>query len=92
MSAGNHAQGVAYRAQALGIPAVIVMPEGTPFAKIERTRSFGAEIVLSGDTIDAAAIAARAIAAERKLTLVHPYDDPEDHRRPGNHRLGDVGG
>ena len=52
MSAGNHAQGVAYHAQRLGIPATIVMPEGTPFNKVERTASFGARVLLEGDSID----------------------------------------
>jgi len=76
VSAGNHAQGVAYHAQRLGLPATIVMPRFAPFAKVERTRGFGAEVVLTGDTLDAAAETARAIAAERGLTFVHPYDDP----------------
>jgi threonine dehydratase len=76
MSAGNHAQGVAYHAQRLGIPATIVMPEFAPFSKVERTRSFGATVVLTGDTLDASAQAARKIAAEKKFTFVHPYDDP----------------
>lgn len=77
MSAGNHAQGVAYHARRLGIPATIVMPEFAPFSKVERTRSFGATVVLTGDTLDASAQAARAIAEERKLTFVHPYDDAD---------------
>ena len=63
MSAGNHAQGVAYHAQRLGIRAVIVMPRFTPGVKIERTRGFGAEIVLHGDTLDEAR--AHALAAGR---------------------------
>jgi len=75
MSAGNHAQGVAYHAQRLGIPATIVMPEFAPFSKVERTKSFGARVVLTGDTLDASAQAARQIAEEEKLTFVHPYDD-----------------
>jgi threonine dehydratase len=77
MSAGNHAQGVAYHAQRLGIPATIVMPEFAPFSKVERTRSFGARVVLTGDTLDASAQAARQIAEEEHLTFVHPYDDPD---------------
>lgn len=77
MSAGNHAQGVAYHARRLGIPATIVMPEFAPFSKVERTRSFGARVVLTGDTLDASAQAARQIAAEEHLTFVHPYDDPD---------------
>jgi threonine dehydratase len=76
MSAGNHAQGVAYHARRLDIPATIVMPEGTPFNKVERTASFGARILLRGDTIDAAAVFARDLAAKDGLTFVHPYDDP----------------
>lgn len=77
MSAGNHAQGVAYHAQRLGIPATIVMPEFAPFSKVERTKSFGARVVLTGDTLDASAKAARQIAEEDGLTFVHPYDDPD---------------
>ncbi len=76
MSAGNHAQGVAYHAQRLGIPATIVMPEFAPFSKVERTKSFGARVVLTGDTLDASAQAARQIAEEQRLIFVHPYDDP----------------
>lgn len=76
MSAGNHAQGVAYHAQRLGIPATIVMPEGTPFTKAERTSALGGTVVLMGDTIDAAALHAREMAKERNLVFVHPYDDP----------------
>ena len=64
MSAGNHAQGVAYHANRLGIPATIVMPEFAPFSKVERTRAFGARVVLTGDTLDASARAARLIADE----------------------------
>jgi len=77
VSAGNHAQGVAYHAQRLGIPAVIVMPRFTPTVKIERTRGFGPEIVLTGDTFDDARQQATVIAAERGLTMVHPYDDAD---------------
>jgi threonine dehydratase len=76
MSAGNHAQGVAYHAQRLGIPATIVMPEGTPFIKIDRTEAFGARVVLKGDSLSAAREAADALARDRGLVLVHPYDDP----------------
>ena len=75
MSAGNHAQGVAYHAQRLGIPAIIVMPEGTPFTKAERTAALGAKVVLNGDTIDAAALHARELAKQHNLSFVHPYDD-----------------
>jgi threonine dehydratase len=76
MSAGNHAQGVACFAQRLGIPATIVMPQGTPFNKVERTRGFGARVLIEGDTIDAAAVFAREVAKRENLTFVHPYDDP----------------
>jgi threonine dehydratase len=75
VSAGNHAQGVAYHAQRLGIPAVIVMPRFSPMVKIERTRGFGAEVVLSGDTFDDSKAEAARLAAARSLTMVHPYDD-----------------
>jgi threonine dehydratase len=77
MSAGNHAQGVAYHARRLGIPATIVMPEGTPFIKIDRTEAFGATVVLKGDSLVAAREAADALAREREAVLVHPYDDPD---------------
>jgi threonine dehydratase len=76
MSAGNHAQGVAYHAQRLGIAATIVMPEGTPFIKIDRTEAFGAKVVLRGDSLTAARQAADALARQHGLVLVHPYDDP----------------
>jgi len=75
MSAGNHAQGVAYHAQRLGLRAVIVMPRFTPGVKLERTRGFGAEVVLHGDTLDEARAHALTLAAEQGLTFVHPYDD-----------------
>lgn len=74
-SAGNHAQGVAYHAMRLGVPAVIVMPRFTPQVKIERTRVFGPEIVLEGETFDEANAHALQIAAQRRLTFVHAYDD-----------------
>ncbi len=76
MSAGNHAQGVAYHARRLGIPATIVMPEFAPVTKVERTKDLGARVVLTGETLDASAIAARDIAEDENLTFVHPYDDP----------------
>ena len=75
MSAGNHAQGVAYHAQRLELTAVIVMPRFTPGVKIERTRGFGAEVVLHGDTLDEARAHALALAEKKGLTFVHPYDD-----------------
>jgi threonine dehydratase len=77
MSAGNHAQGVAYHAQRLGLHAVIVMPRFTPGVKVERTRGFGAEIVLHGDTLDEARAHALSLAAQQHLVFVHPYDDAD---------------
>ena len=75
MSAGNHAQGVAYHAQRLGLRAVIVMPRFTPGVKVERTRGFGAEVILHGDTLDEARNHALALAEQQQLTFIHPYDD-----------------
>ncbi|MBU7575432.1 MAG: threonine ammonia-lyase [Hydrogenophaga sp.] len=75
MSAGNHAQGVAYHAHRLGVRAVIVMPRFTPGVKVERTRGFGAEVLLHGDTLDAARAHARELAQQQGLVFVHPYDD-----------------
>jgi threonine dehydratase len=77
VSAGNHAQGVAYHAQKMGVPAVIVMPRFTPTVKIERTRGFGAEVVLSGDSFDDTKEEAARLAQARALTMVHPYDDAD---------------
>ncbi len=76
MSAGNHAQGVAYHARRLGIPATIVMPEFAPVTKVERTKNLGARVLQTGDTLDASAVSAREIGAKENLTFVHPYDDP----------------
>jgi threonine dehydratase len=76
MSAGNHAQAVAYHALRLKIPATIVMPTMTPHVKVAATRKFGAEVVLYGETLGEAQERAQALAAERHLTWVHPYDDP----------------
>jgi threonine dehydratase len=75
MSAGNHAQGVAYHAARLGVRAVIVMPRGTPSSKLRGTQVHGAEVVLEGDSLADAAQHAHAIAAREGLTFVHPYDD-----------------
>jgi threonine dehydratase len=72
MSAGNHAQGVAYHAHRLGIAATIAMPETTPFTKVARTRGHGATVELSGDTVLEAAERARELAADDGLTFVHP--------------------
>jgi threonine dehydratase len=76
MSAGNHAQAVAYRARRLGISATIVMPMQTPFVKVAATRAHGAEVVLHGATIAESQARAEQIAAARDLVWVHPYDDP----------------
>src|SRR2546423_8068214 len=76
MSAGNHAQAIAYHAARLAIPTTIVMPVTTPFVKIEATQAHGAEVVLEGDTLTEAQARAEASARERGLTFVHPYDDP----------------
>src|SRR5471032_753239 len=75
MSAGNHAQSVAYHAARLGIPATIVMPVTTPFVKVAATRSHGAEVVLDGESVAEAQARCERMQAERGLTLVHPYDD-----------------
>lgn len=74
-SAGNHAQGVAHHAQRLGLRAVIVMPVATPGVKVERTKGFGAEVVLHGETFDEAREHALVIAERQGLTFVHPFDD-----------------
>jgi threonine dehydratase len=74
-SAGNHAQGVAYHARRLGIPAVIVMPRYTPGVKVVHTRGHGADVILHGEMFDDAKAHARELAQQRGLTMVHPYDD-----------------
>jgi threonine dehydratase len=76
MSAGNHAQGVAYHAKRLGIPTMIVMPVGTPMVKVENTRRHGAEVVITGATLEEAGAFARSHGEANGLTLIHPYDDP----------------
>jgi threonine dehydratase len=76
MSAGNHAQGVAYHARRLGIPATIVMPVGTPMVKVENTRHHGAEVIVTGATLEEAAAFARARGEGAGMIFVHPYDDP----------------
>jgi len=76
MSAGNHAQGVAYHAKRLGIPATIVMPIGTPMVKVENTRRHGAEVVISGATLEEAGEFARKHGEAHGMTMIHPYDDP----------------
>ncbi|WP_026352837.1 threonine ammonia-lyase [Solimonas variicoloris] len=77
MSAGNHAQGVAYHATRLGIKSVIVMPGNTPFTKVRNTRELGGEVILHGETLaDAQAFLETELIGKRGMTLVHPYDDP----------------
>jgi threonine dehydratase len=75
MSAGNHAQGVAYHASRLGIKAVVVMPDGTPFLKVRRTGDYGAEVVLHGASFEESSAYARDLAARTGATIIHPYDD-----------------
>ncbi|MDJ0898648.1 MAG: threonine ammonia-lyase [Xenococcus sp. MO_188.B8] len=77
MSAGNHAQAVAHQAKGLDIPTIIVMPCFTPYVKVERTRAFGAEVILHGETLDDSIVLGQQIAQERQLNIVHPYDDPQ---------------
>lgn len=77
VSAGNHAQGVAYHAQRLGIPATIVMPRFATPVKVANTRRFGAEVVLHGDTFDDARAHGLLLARERGLALIHPFDNPQ---------------
>ncbi|MDH3655258.1 MAG: threonine ammonia-lyase [Myxococcales bacterium] len=76
MSAGNHAQALAYHGRRLGIPTTIVMPRSTPNSKVEQTRAHGAEVILHGSQFDETQAFTRELARERDLTLVHPYDDP----------------
>jgi len=76
MSAGNHAQAVAYHARRLDIPATIVMPVTTPFVKVKATEAYGAKVVLEGETLGECQDRVTAIIAERQPVLVHPYDDP----------------
>jgi threonine dehydratase len=76
MSAGNHAQAVAYHARRLGIPATIVMPVTTPFVKVRATEALGATVILDGETVAEAQKRAEAIAVAQNLVWVHPYDDP----------------
>ena len=92
MSAGNHAQGVAYHARRLGIPATIVMPRHTPFVKVENTRRFGARVVLEGEGVEEAALHARDIAAARRPDLRPPVRRRGGDRGPGHAGAGDAGG
>ena len=75
-SAGNHAQGVAYHAQRLGIPATIVMPERAPLVKVSATQGYGARVILHGSVYDEAMAEALRIRDEEGLALIHPFDDP----------------
>lgn len=74
-SAGNHAQGVAYAAKAYGVKAIIVMPTNTPLLKVNRTKSYGAEVILHGDVYDEACNYALELAGEKGYTFIHPFDD-----------------
>jgi threonine dehydratase len=74
-SAGNHAQGLAYHGQRLGVPVTIVMPHGTPFVKVEQTRAFGANVIIEGDSYDQAYEHALRLEQESGLVFVHPFDD-----------------
>jgi len=74
-SAGNHAQGLAYHAQRLGVPVTIVMPRGTPFVKVQQTRDFGATVVIEGDNFDQAHEHALQLQDELGLVFIHPFDD-----------------
>lgn len=76
-SAGNHAQGVAYAAKCYGLKATIVMPTTTPLIKVNRTKSYGAEVVLYGNVYDESCEYALQLAEEKGLTFIHPFDDPE---------------
>lgn len=75
MSAGNHAQAVAYHAKRLGIPATIVMPQTTPSTKVERTRAHGAHVILAGETLADSQVTAEALVKDKGFILIHPYDD-----------------
>jgi threonine dehydratase len=76
MSAGNHAQAVAFHARRLGIPATVVMPVGTPFVKVGNSEALGATVVLAGETLNEASLRAETIGEDERRTFVHPYDDP----------------
>ncbi len=74
-SAGNHAQGVAYAAKAFGVPATVVMPTSTPLMKVNRTKSYGADVVLYGDVYDDSCAYAMKLAEEKGMTFIHPFND-----------------
>ncbi|HEY1447172.1 MAG TPA: threonine ammonia-lyase [Caulobacteraceae bacterium] len=76
-SAGNHAQGLAYHGDRLGVPVTIVMPRATPHVKVQQTREFGATVVIDGDGFDSAYDRARELEAERGLVFIHPFDDAD---------------
>ena len=76
-SAGNHAQGVAFHAGRMGIPATIVMPKNTPFVKVRKTRDYGADVVLEGETFSEAAAEAERLTQQEGLTPVHPFNDQD---------------
>ena len=86
-SAGNHAQGVAYAAQAAGVKATICMPSTTPLVKVNNTKDYGAEVILQGATFDDAADLAQQLSEERGLTYIPPLQRPDGGHRPGYHRL-----
>ena len=88
-SAGNHAQGVAYAAKLYNAKAVIVMPTNTPLIKINRTKSYGAEVVLYGDVYDDACEHALKLAEEHGYTFIHPFNDLDVACWTGKHRNGD---
>jgi threonine dehydratase len=85
-SAGNHAQGLAFHASRLGIPATIVMPKGTAFNKVQKTEEFGAKVILAGDNYDETQAFTHELAAQENLAFVHPFDDP--HVVAGQGTLG----
>ena len=91
MSAGNHAQGVAYHAQRLGIPATIVMPQGTPFTKIERTAGYGARVVLRGENPERGAPGSLRAGGGRTAGVRASLRRFPRHRRPGHHRARNAG-
>src|ERR1700744_4545351 len=76
-SAGNHALGLAWHGRSLGVPVTVVMPRFAPLVKVARCRQFGATVVLHGDAFDEARQEADRLAAERELTYIHPFDDPQ---------------
>ena len=91
MSAGNHAQAVAYHAARLGIPATIVMPVTTPFVKVEATQAHGAEVVLDGESVAEAQVRAQTLAARARPHLRAPLRRSAGDRGPGHHRAGNAG-